>query len=354
MPSVHVVGSLNADQLLEVPSFPGAGETVLGSGMRISAGGKGGNQAVAAARAGAATAMIGAIGDDAHGRLVRDALASAGVDTGPVRTTADAPTGLAVVMLEPGGDNRIIVTPGANASLTEADAEAGLAAVGPGDVVLLQLEIPAPVVAHAARTARARGARVVLNAAPAPTDPGCLTPGGLDVLVVNEPEAEAVARLLGLPGHAASPEERALALSAALDALVVCTLGARGACAARSGSGRTALHVPALPVVPVDTTAAGDTFTGYLAAALAEGVDDLAAALRRAAAAAALAVTRGGAMTSIPERREVLRADDCSRPTPGNAGTSHHAGTLGAPETPDTLDTPGPTTSATLSHSLKD
>ncbi|MFD7227543.1 PfkB family carbohydrate kinase [Streptomyces sp. NPDC059881] len=307
MPSVHVVGSLNADQLLEVTAFPGAGETVLGSGMRITAGGKGGNQAVAAARGGARTAMVGATGDDAHGRLVRDALDGAGVCTASVRTTAEAHTGLAVVLLEPGGDNRIIVTPGANASLTEADAAAGLAAVEPGDIVLLQLEIPPTVVAHAARTARARGATVVLNAAPAPTDSRALTPGDLDVLVVNDPEAHAVARLLGLTGHT-TPEERVIALARALDALVVCTMGADGAYAAPAGGRRPALHVPAVPVVPVDTTAAGDTFTGYLAAALAEGVDDLSTALNRAAAAAALAVTRSGAMASIPARREVLRA----------------------------------------------
>lgn len=326
MPSVHVVGSLNADQLLEVAAFPGAGETVLGSGMRISAGGKGGNQAVAAARAGAPTTMVGAVGDDAHGRLVRDELSTAGVATGLVRTTAGAHTGLAVVMLEPGGDNRIIVTPGANASLTEADAEAGLAGVAPGDVVLLQLEIPTHVAGHAARAARARGATVVLNAAPAPVDPDCLAPGRIDVLVVNEPEAGAVARLLGLPEHAATPEERAAALAAALDALVVCTMGARGACAAGAGGARSALHVPAVPVVPVDTTAAGDTFTGYLAAALAGGADDLATALARASAAAALAVTRRGAMTSIPERGEVLRACDSPRLAPGTGGV------------PDTLD----------------
>jgi ribokinase len=280
--------------------------------------------------------MVGAVGDDAHGRLLRDELSAAGVATGPVLTTAHAHTGLAVVMLEPGGDNRIIVTPGANASLTEADAEAGLSGVAPGDVVLLQLEIPPHVADHAARTARARGATVVLNAAPAPLDPGCLAPGRIDVLVVNEPEAEAVARLLGLPEHAAPPEERAPALAAALDALVVCTMGARGACAAGAGGARTVLHVPAVPVVPVDTTAAGDTFTGYLAAALAEGADDLATALTRASVAAALAVTRRGATTSIPERGEVLRACAAARPAPGTPGTldSTYATTPNSPDTP--------------------
>ncbi|MFD5315296.1 ribokinase [Streptomyces sp. NPDC127098] len=303
MPSVHVVGSLNADQLLELTTFPERGETVLSAGMRVTAGGKGGNQAVAAARAGARTGMVGATGADAHGDLVRRALAEAGVATAAVRTDPEAPTGLAVVLLEPGGGNRIIVAPGANATLTGRDVEAGLAAVAPGDVVLLQLEIPPAVVSAAGRLARARGATVVLNAAPAPTDARHLDPDDLDVLIVNAHEARAVADLFGVAERA--PEEQVAALARALNLLVVCTVGARGAYAAPAGGREPVLHVPAVPVTAVDTTAAGDTFTGYLAAALADGSDDLPTALRRAAAAAALTVTRHGAMTSIPSLSEV-------------------------------------------------
>ncbi|WP_165953787.1 PfkB family carbohydrate kinase [Streptomyces sp. 8K308] len=304
---MHVVGSLNADQLLELSVFPERGETVLSSGTRVTAGGKGGNQAVAAARAGARTAMVGVTGDDAHGRLVRAALAEAGVGTAAVRADPEAPTGLAVVLLEPGGGNRIIVASGANNRVGERDVEAGLAAVEPGDVVLLQLEIPPATVAHAARRARARGATVMLNAAPAPTDARHLDPAYLDVLVVNAHEARAVARLFGVTEGA--PEDQAPSLARALDALVVCTAGDRGAYAVPAGGREPVLHVPAVPVPAVDTTAAGDTFTGYLAAALAEGANasDLPAALHRAAAAAALAVTRHGAAESIPDLDEVLR-----------------------------------------------
>ncbi|GAB2873808.1 ribokinase [Streptomyces mayteni] len=307
---MHVIGSLNADQLLELTAFPERGETVLGAGMRLTAGGKGGNQAVAAARAGAPTAMVGVTGDDAHGRLVRRALAEAGVRTTAVRVAAGAHTGLAVVLLEPGGGNRIVVTPGANSELDERDIDAGLATVAPGDVVLLQLEIPPASVAHAARLARAGGATVVLNAAPAPVDLRLLDLADLDVLVVNDPEARAVARLLGVAERSA--EERVPALARELDALVVCTMGAEGALAAPAGGPAPVLRVPAVPVSAVDTTAAGDTFTGYLAAALADGTDDLPAALRRAAAAAALAVTRHGAMASIPDLGEVRRTRHAS------------------------------------------
>ncbi|OEU88790.1 hypothetical protein DB35_21365 [Streptomyces abyssalis] len=305
MPSVHVVGSLNADQVMEVPACPRAGETVLGSGMRISAGGKGGNQAAAAARGGARTTMVGATGADAHGRLVRRALAEAGVETASVRTVPDVHTGVAMVLVEPGGDNRIVIASGANSRLTEEDAEAGLAAVEPGDIVLLQLEVPAPVVNHAARLARSRGATTVLNAAPAPADLSCPAPGSHDVLVVNDPEARAVAGLLGIPTD--SPEERVVALAQELDALVVCTMGEQGAYAAGSGRGEPVLHVPAFPADAVDTTAAGDTFTGYLAAALAGGAD-LPDALAGASTAAGLSVTRSGGMTSIPALREVCEA----------------------------------------------
>ncbi|MEV8367158.1 ribokinase [Streptomyces niveus] len=302
--TVFVVGSLNADQLLEVPAFPAAGETVLASDVLITAGGKGGNQAVAAARAGAAVVMIGALGDDAHGVLVRGALTESGVDTGWVRTADGTHTGTAVVAVEAGGENRIIVASGANARLTRQDVEAGLAGAGPGDLVLLQLETPVAVVAHAARFAKERGATVVLNAAPAPADSGCLTTD-IDVLVVNQVEMRAVAELVGAGAGTGGPGDVAgtvLATSRTLNCVVVCTTGADGAYV---NVGDRVAHIPAVQVTAVDTTAAGDTYTGYLAAALARGETDLTAALTTASAAAAVTVTRRGAMASIPYAHEI-------------------------------------------------
>ncbi|MEU0693258.1 ribokinase [Streptomyces niveus] len=310
--TVFVVGSLNADQLLEVPAFPAAGETVLASDVLITAGGKGGNQAVAASRAGAAVTMIGALGDDAHGRLVRRALTESGVDTGWVVTADGTHTGTAVVAVEAGGENRIIVASGANARLTRQDVESGLAGAAPGDLVLLQLETPVDVVAHAARFAKERGATVVLNAAPAPADTGCLTTD-IDLLVVNEVEMRAVAGLVGADEGRESGEGgeggdgrdvagTVLTTSRALDCVVVCTTGADGAYV---NVGDRVIHIPAVRVTALDTTAAGDTYTGYLAAALARGESDLPAALATASAAAAVTVTRRGAMASIPYAAEI-------------------------------------------------
>ncbi|WP_329038822.1 ribokinase [Streptomyces sp. NBC_01725] len=316
--TVFVVGSLNADQLLEVPAFPAAGETVLASDVLITAGGKGGNQAVAASRAGAAVAMIGALGDDAHGRLVRRALTESGVDTGWVVTADGTHTGTAVVAVEAGGENRIIVASGANARLTRRDVESGLAAAAPGDLVLLQLETPVEVVAHAARFAKERGATVVLNAAPAPADAGCLS-ADIDLLVVNEVEMRAVAVLVGADetGTGGRGEDRdtadtVLTTSRALDCVVVCTTGADGAYV---NTGDRVVHIPAVRVTAVDTTAAGDTYTGYLAAALARGESDLPAALATASAAAAVTVTRRGAMASIPYADEIGEAHAISDTT---------------------------------------
>ncbi|MET4926036.1 ribokinase [Streptomyces sp. PSRA5] len=305
--TVFVVGSLNADQLLEVPAFPAAGETVLASDVLITAGGKGGNQAVAAARAGATVVMIGALGDDAHGLLVRRALAESGVATGSVATVGGTHTGTAVVAVEAGGENRIIVASGANARLTREDVESGLTGVAPGDLVLLQLETPVSVVAHAARFAKERGATVVLNAAPAPADTACLT-NDIDLLVVNQVEMRAVAGLVGAGAGADGPGDVAgtvLATSRALDCVVVCTTGADGAYV---NVGDRVAHIPAVQVTAVDTTAAGDTYTGYLAAALARGETDLPAALTTASAAAAVTVTRRGAMASIPYAHETREA----------------------------------------------
>lgn len=291
---VVVVGSANADLLLRLAELPRPGETLLATETSRLPGGKGANQAVAAARAGASTTLIAAIGDDADGRLVRDALAAAGVEMRLVRTSS-APTGLAVVLLDDRGQNSIVVASGANATIErllppERDV------IRQSGLLLCQLEVPLTVVIEAAYVARAAGRTVVVNAAPSRPLPDALVES-VDVLVVNEHEAREVA---GTPD-----------LDGAVDALltrvpaVIVTLGAAGArVAERAGSHRL---LPAPAVRAVDTTGAGDTFSGVFAAGLAGG-ESMTAAAKRAIAAASLSVQRLGAIPSIPDAEEIAAA----------------------------------------------
>jgi ribokinase len=284
---VTVLGSLNLDVVISVEAVPGAGETVLASGRRRVPGGKGLNQAIAASRAGARTVMIGAVGEDEAGGVLLGAADEAGVDTACVRRVA-GPSGTAWVMVQADGDNAIVVDSGANGTMT-ALRPADLEAVAAGSVLVAQLETPLTAVLEVARAARAAGVRVVLNAAPAADLPADLL-RVVDVLVVNEHEARHF-----------SGADRAL-----VGALVV-TLGADGALVVDGGGERT---VPGVPADVVDTTAAGDTFTGYLAAGLATGAS-LDEACARAVVAGALAVETAGAVSSIPSARQV---DHRSRP----------------------------------------
>ncbi|MET1021201.1 MAG: ribokinase [Arthrobacter sp.] len=310
MSTIFVVGSLNIDQNVRVHSLPRAGETVRGSDATFSPGGKGGNQAVAAARAGASVKFTGAVGDDAHGRRILEVLSEAHIDASHVRVSATAATGTAIIAVDDQGENQIIVSPGANSGLTTADVDAGLAAVEAGDVLVLQLEIPTAVVREAARTARSRGAFVILNAAPAPGEIGGLL-DDVDLLVVNEQEIQ---ELAGLAGVAGSHRDLVRTLPAVLGPAIVCTAGAEGSYTVLDGR---LVHVPATQVTARDTTGAGDTFVGYLAASLAGGTAQLAAAMIHATRASALAVTRSGAMESIPWRRELPAAAPSSAdPTP--------------------------------------
>ncbi|MFF2030429.1 ribokinase [Arthrobacter sp. NPDC058192] len=302
MSRVFVVGSLNIDQNIRVRSLPRAGETVRGSDASFSPGGKGGNQAVAAARAGAATAFTGAVGDDAHGRRILQILSEAHIDARHVRVSSAAATGTAIIAVDDQGENQIIISPGANAALTAADVEAGLAAVRSDDVLVLQLEIPTELVRQAARTAKSRGASVILNAAPAPGRIDGLF-DDVDLLVVNEQEIQVLADLAGISGNL---HELVQALPSILGAAVLCTAGAQGAFTVLEGK---LVHVPATKVSAADSTGAGDTFVGYLAASLA-GACELPAAMARASRAAALAVTRTGAMESIPWRDELPADED--------------------------------------------
>jgi ribokinase len=288
---VYVVGSLNADHRVRVSRIPEAGETILGSDIVVGAGGKGANQAVAASRAGAAATIIGACGDDADGDVVRAALTRQGVDSRHVHIVKGARTGRALITVDDDGGNAIVVSPGANARLTEADVSTGLQHMAAGDILLLQLETPEPMVRHAARTAADAGGVVVLNAAPVPASIDGMF-DHVDVLVVNEHELTGLARLL--------PKQDAddiSLLAAASGASVVCTAGAAGADVLHRGRIH---HIDAPQVEAVDTTAAGDTFIGYLAAGLANDNADLVGASETAVNAAAMAVTREGAIDSIP------------------------------------------------------
>ncbi|MGQ0839506.1 ribokinase [Actinokineospora sp.] len=280
--AVVVVGSANADLVVALPRRPLGGETVLGSDVRVLPGGKGANTAVAAGRLGAAVSFVGAVGRDGYGDLLLDALRAAGVDTGRVRRV-DRPTGIAYITVTPDGENSIVVSPGANQALTCADVVLGTARV-----LVASLEVPVPVVEHAVALAAAAGVRPVVNLSPV-ADLSVATLAVLDPLVVNEHEAAA----LGANDH------RALLDLGPRTAVV--TLGARGAAVVTPG-GVERIDTPR--VDPVDTTGAGDAFTGALAAGLAAG-DDLLTAARRAVRVAAISVTRPGAQPSYPTAAEL-------------------------------------------------
>jgi ribokinase len=287
---IVVLGSANADLVVEVDRRPGAGETVLGSDMRVLPGGKGANTAVAAGRLGTRVAFLGAVGSDSYGAVLLDSLRSAGVDATWVRRS-DRPTGIAYITVTPDGENAIVVSPGANAALTEADADP--AVIGSARVLVASLEIPLAVVEHAVSTCVARKIRPVVNLSPVASLSEA-TLAALDPLVVNEHEA---AWLLNCPGGEVDPR-RLLDLG---PRSVVVTLGSRGAVVA---SDSFAHEVPAPSVQPVDTTGAGDAFTGALAAGLSAGAD-LVAAARRATQVAAFSVTRAGAQPSYPTHAEL-------------------------------------------------
>ncbi|HEX2285172.1 MAG TPA: ribokinase [Mycobacterium sp.] len=293
MADVYVVGSLNADHRVRVSRIPMAGETILGSEIVVAAGGKGANQAVAASRAGAAAIMIGSCGDDADGDVVRTALARQGVDTRHVHVASGSHTGRALITVDDDGGNTIVVSPGANTLLTQEDVSAGLRPMRAGDFLLLQLETPEPLVRHAARTAADAGGLVVLNAAPVPRGIDGLL-DHVNVLVVNEHELAGIASVLG---KQAARDVDMATLASASGAIVICTAGSDGAYVMHENHIE---HVAAPEVEAVDTTAAGDTFIGYLAARLAQNAADLLGACETAVHAAALAVTREGAIDSIP------------------------------------------------------
>lgn len=293
---VVVVGSANVDLVVGVPRHPAGGETILGGDLRRSPGGKGANQAVAAARAGGAdTTFVGALGRDEAADVLLASLGRAGVRTDTL-DRADVATGTALITVSPDGENAIVVAPGANSHVRIGPAQAER--IVAADVILAQLEIPLDTVIAAAR-ARRDGALLVVNAAPSRELPDDLW-REVDVLVVNEHEAAGLAGVEAAGG--AAPESLAKALLERVPAVVV-TLGGEGSLVARRAV--PAVRIPATRVTAVDTTGAGDTYCGVLAAALARGAE-LADAARLAGIAGALAVTSRGAQDAVPAAADVM------------------------------------------------
>jgi len=296
---ITVIGSLNMDFVVQVETLPRPGETVLGGGFATIPGGKGANQACAAAKLGGRVRMVGRVGDDALGRELRESLAAAGVDTTAVLATEATPSGVALICVEAGGQNQIVVAPGANGLLTSGDVAHALGGSA-GGLLLLQLESPLETIETAVALGRERELTILLDPAPARqlslpllASVSCLTP--------NESEALTLLERPGGTVSLADAPEVARALRARGPRAVILKLGEQGAFLDDGSGGR---HFPGHKVVAADTTAAGDTFGGALAVALAER-RSLPEAIVFANAAAGVSVTRHGAQVSIPTRSEV-------------------------------------------------
>ncbi len=298
---VIVVGSVNVDQVVTLDQMPAAGETVIGGRYERHPGGKGGNQAVAAARLGATVVFIGAIGDDDLGQTAREALATEGIDLTRLVVLDGEPTGVALIMVDRTGENRIAVAGGANMALDSVQVRDALKrlALTKDDVVLVGHEIRTGATHEALRLGRIAGATTILNPAPA----GGLARPTLDLADILTPNRGELVTLAGGEGKPGKLAKRLLDTPAGERAVLV-SLGAEGALLVRK-AGTTA--IPALPVEAVDTVGAGDALNGALAAGLAAG-QDLEAATRRAVAAASLAVTKAGARAGMPTAPELKRA----------------------------------------------
>ncbi|MCU6665526.1 ribokinase [Silvania hatchlandensis] len=293
-----VLGSINADHILNLESFPTPGETVTGNRYQVAFGGKGANQAVAAGRSGADIAFIACTGDDDTGERVRKQLESDNIDIAPVSVVQDESTGVALIFVNAEGENVIGIHAGANAALTVERVEAQRDSIAGAEALLMQLESPVESVLAAANIAHENHTTVVLNPAPARVLSDELL-ALVDIITPNETEAE---KLTGI--RVENDDDAARAAKALHDkgiGTVIITLGSRGVWASVNGDGR---RVPGFKVQAIDTIAAGDTFNGALVTALLEG-EPLDKAIRFAHAAAAIAVTRTGAQPSVPWRNEI-------------------------------------------------
>ncbi len=294
---ITVFGSINMDLVANTPRLPKPGETVSGNGFATAAGGKGANQALAAQRAGASVRMVGAVGKDEFAGPALDLLDKAGADLSGVRHEA-GPTGTALILVGGDGENMIAVVAGANGLVDVAQAEAAVSALSSTDLLMLQLEVPADAVEAALKAARARGVRTVLNTAPLTPEAAALA-ALADIVIANETEFELLTGTAQLAADAR--EALMLDMHRKSKQTLIVTLGGDGVVAAYEG----ALHrAKGLKIEPVDTVGAGDTFCGYLAASLDQGLD-FDAALRRAAVAGSLACLKAGAQPSIPTAEDV-------------------------------------------------
>jgi ribokinase len=292
---ITVLGSIGFDLTTISDRLPSPGETLVGTGFVSGPGGKGANQAMAARRAGAVTRMVGAVGNDAFAPQALSLLKEGGVDLSAVKTS-DAPTGIALIFVGGTGENMIVISQGANATVTSQQARG--APLAQGDHLLLQLEIPIEAAASGIMQAQGVGATSILNTAPFNSAAASLMMDA-DITVANETEFDLACEALGLEG--ADRKARMRSFVARSRKTIIVTLGSEGAIAA-SPSGF--ISVPALKIKPVDTVGAGDTFCGYFGAALDAGLD-LETAMRRASAAGSLACLKPGAQPAIPSKAEV-------------------------------------------------
>jgi ribokinase len=306
MGNVLVVGSSNTDLVARTPRLPSPGETVAGSSFAPFAGGKGANQAVAAARAGAAVSFAGAIGDDVFGLERRSDLERDGIDTQFLRVISGVASGVALIVVDHTGENVIVMVPGANA-LVDAETSVAVAASVPHDVLSLVLEIPFETIEALVLRKRV-GSRVVLNAAPFDARIASLLPN-IDVLMCNETEAS---HLLGWPVNHQNAERAAEELLRVGCGVAAITLGSAGVAVASSDG---TFSIPSVIVPAIDTTGAGDAFCGAVAAWLADG-ESMESAMRAGVAAGACAVTVEGAQPSLPDRAAILAMMQRIPPTP--------------------------------------
>ncbi|MGE6385728.1 ribokinase [Pseudomonas sp. NPDC078416] len=296
---VVIMGSLNMDLVTRAPRLPRAGETLAGQSFVTVPGGKGANQAVAAARLGASVAMVGCVGDDAYGEQLRTALLAEGIDCQAVTRIDGESTGVALIVVDDSSQNAIVIVAGGNGHVTASVVDSFDALLSGAEVIICQLEVPLDTVGHVLKRGHELGKTVILNPAPASGPLPAEWFAWIDYLIPNESEATA---LTGLPvDSTASADAAASALLKAGVSKVIVTLGEQGALFASPSRSE---HFPAPKVQPVDTTAAGDTFVGGFAAALADGKSE-SDAIRFGQVAAALSVTRSGAQPSIPTFAEV-------------------------------------------------